>query len=60
MKTAHLKLCPLANEILKDGQAASESFFSVIFKDFNEEEIHWIKHISSKILDNLKSQSNEK
>ena len=52
-KTAHLKICKEAMDIIRDGQAAQEKFISIILDGFSQEEIGSMKQHNDRILRNI-------
>ena len=52
-KTAHLRICKEAMEIIHDGQAAQEEFISIMLDGFSQEEIDSMKQYNDKILRNI-------
>lgn len=52
-KTAHLKLCEAAAEIIKEGKAAQERFLTLLFHGFTTEELHNMKQYSDRVRDNI-------
>lgn len=60
-KTAHLKICDAASDIIADGKAAQENFFSIMFKGLGQEETEYIRkyfeHIWKNINEYLKEET---
>ena len=52
-KTAHLKICEEAMDIIRDGQAAQEEFISIMLDGFSQEEIDSMKRQNDHILRNI-------
>ena len=52
-KTAHLRICKGAVDIIHDGQAAQEEFISIMLNGFSWEEIDSIKKQNDRILRNI-------
>lgn len=52
-KTAHLKICDAAANIIRDGKSAQEKFLSIILNRFSQEEIHNMKQYNDRILYNI-------
>ncbi|MBD5459461.1 MAG: MarR family transcriptional regulator [Lachnospiraceae bacterium] len=52
-KTAHLRICERAVDIIHDGQAAQEEFISVMLDGFSQEEIDSMKQHNERILRNI-------
>ena len=52
-KTAHLRICKEAMDIIRDGQAAQEEFISVMLSGFSREEIDRMKQYNDRILRNI-------
>ena len=52
-KTAHLRTCKAAMEIICDGQAAQEEFISIMLDGFSQEEIDRMKQYNDRILRNI-------
>ena len=52
-KTAHLRICKEAMEIIHDGQAAQEEFISIMLDGFSQQEIDSMKQYNDKILRNI-------
>ena len=52
-KTAHLKVCKEAMDIIHDGQAAQEEFISIMLNGFSQEEIDSMKQHNDRILHNI-------
>lgn len=52
-KTAHLRICEGAKDIISDGQAAQEKFISIILDGFSQEEIDRMKRHNDRILRNI-------
>ena len=57
-KTAHLKICEKAADIVEDGRAAQEKFLRIMLEGFSGEEIAVMKGFNERILDNLNSYMN--
>lgn len=54
-KTAHLKLCPNAGDIIRDGKAAQEDFVAALLEGFSKSEIDTIKQYNKRIWGNINS-----
>ena len=52
-KTAHLKVCKEAIDIIHDGQAAQEEFISIMLNGFSQQEIDSMKQHNDRILHNI-------
>ena len=52
-RSIHLELCEAAEEIVKDGNDAQDMFYSVIVKDFDEDDRHKFKEIVRRITENI-------
>ena len=52
-KSAHLKICRAAADIVRDGQAAQEQFLSILTKGFSQEEIAQINAFNKRIHSNI-------
>ena len=52
-KTAHLKVCKEAMDIIHDGQAAQGKFISILLDGFSQEEIDSMKQYNDRILCNI-------
>ena len=52
-KTAHLRICKGAVDIIHDGQAAQEEFISIMLNGFSWEEIDSINKQNDRILRNI-------
>ncbi len=52
-KTAHLRICEKAMDIIRDGQAAQEKFISIMLDGFSQEEIDSMKQYNDQILRNI-------
>lgn len=52
-KTAHLKICKEAVDIIHDGQAAQEKFISILLDGFSQGEIDRMKQYNDRILCNI-------
>lgn len=58
-KTAHLKICDGAMNIIQDGKAAQEKFLAIMLKGFSEDEMHNMQKYNERILDNISSYLKE-
>lgn len=58
-KTAHLRICKAASDIIRDGQAAQEKFLSVTLEGFSQEEIEHMKQHNDRIWQNINSYLKE-
>ena len=58
-KTAHLKICEAAADIVEDGRAAQEKFLKIMLNGFSEEEKESMKQYNARLLDNLNSYMKE-
>ena len=54
-KTAHLRICEGAMDIIRDGQAAQEKFISIMLDGFSQEEIDSMKQYNDQIQRNIKA-----
>lgn len=52
-KTAHLKICESAAQIIHDGQTAQERFLSILLDGFSKEEMNAMKQFNNRILCNI-------
>ena len=52
-KTAHLRICEGAKNIISDGQAAQEKFISIMLDGFSQAEIDSMKQYNDQILHNI-------
>lgn len=52
-KTAHLRICEGAMDIIRDGQTAQEKFISIMLDGFSQEEIDSMKQYNDQILRNI-------
>ena len=52
-KTAHLRICKEAGDIIYDGQAALEEFISIMLDGFSQEEIDSMKQHNDRIMRNI-------
>ncbi|MBD5484282.1 MAG: MarR family transcriptional regulator [Lachnospiraceae bacterium] len=52
-KTAHLRICEGAMDIIRDGQAAQEKFISIMLDGFSQEEIDSLRQYNDQILRNI-------
>ena len=52
-KTAHLRICKEAMDIIHDGHAAQEEFISIMLNGFSQEEIDSMKQHNDRILHNI-------
>ena len=52
-KTAHLKICEGARNVIADGKAAQEMFLAVMMRGFSQEEIGRMKDYTDRIWDNI-------
>ena len=52
-KTAHLKICREAKDIIHDGQVAQEEFISIMLDGLSREEIDSMKQYNDRILRNI-------
>ena len=52
-KTAHLRICKEAGDIIHDGQAAQEEFISIMLDGFSQEEITGMRQYNDRILRNI-------
>ncbi|MBD5522561.1 MAG: MarR family transcriptional regulator [Lachnospiraceae bacterium] len=59
-KTAHLKICKGAVDIIHDGQTAQEKFISIMMDGFSQEEIDSMKQYNDRILRNINAYLKEK
>lgn len=58
-KTAHLKICDAAMDIIHDGQSAQEKFLSVMLDGFSAEEIETIRTYTDRMRQNINSYLKE-
>ena len=58
-KTAHLKICEGAMDIIHDGQAAQEKFVSIMLEGFTQEEIDGMKKHNDHIMRNINAYLKE-
>lgn len=58
-KTAHLKLCEAAMQIIRDGRAAQEKFLDIMLKGFSQEEIDMMKQFSKQMQHNINAYMKE-
>ena len=58
-KTAHLKICEGAKDIIHDGQAAQEKFVSIMLEGFSQEEIDGMKKHNDHIMRNINAYLKE-
>lgn len=56
-KTLHLNICPSADKIIRDGQAAQKFFGSILFRDFTPEDYELISHLFERINQNVKNHT---
>lgn len=52
-KTIHLKLCPPAEALIRDGREAQERFLSALLKGFSREEIGEMKGYNDRMWSNI-------
>lgn len=52
-KTAHLKICEGAGNVIADGKAVQEMFLAVMMRGFSQEEIGRMKGYTDRIWDNI-------
>ncbi len=52
-KTAHLRICKEAMDIIHDGQIAQEEFISIMLGGFSQEEITGMRQYNDRILHNI-------
>ena len=52
-KTAHLKICQGAMDIIRDGQAAQGDFISIMLDGFSQEEITSMKQYNDQMMHNI-------
>ncbi|MCI8292700.1 MAG: MarR family transcriptional regulator [Hespellia sp.] len=52
-KTAHLRICGPAANIIHDGKYAQEKFLSLMLKGFSQEEINTIQQYNARIWQNI-------
>lgn len=58
-KTAHLKICGAAMDIIRDGKEAQEHFLSTMLAGFSPEEINHLRMYHARILHNINSTLKE-
>lgn len=58
-KTAHLKICEPAAEIIHAGQAAQEKFFEIMLDGFSEEEAEGLRRYNDRMRRNINSYLKE-
>lgn len=58
-KTIHLSICPSADAIVRDGQNAQNSFWSILFRDFTPEDYAQILRLFERINQNVKNHQEE-
>lgn len=58
-KTAHLRICDAAAEIILDGRAAQEKFAKIMMKDVPQEEIDCTRRCMSRIYENIRQYLKE-
>lgn len=58
-KTAHLKICEAAMDIIHDGKAAQEKFLAILLKGFSQEELDNMKQYTDRIWYNINSHLKE-
>ena len=54
-KTAHLKICEKAADIIRDGQTAQERFLSIMLEGFSREEMSVMKRDTDRIWNNIRA-----
>ena len=58
-KTAHLKICNKAMDIIKDGKSAQEIFISIMLNGFSQAEIDNMKQYNERIWRNINAYLKE-
>lgn len=58
-KTAHLKICESAMDVITDGTAAQEHFLSILLRGFSKEETDFMKRYNDRIVTNIKNYLKE-
>lgn len=58
-KTAHLKICEEAADIIRDGKSAQENFLAIVLKGFSEDEINAMRQYNERILNNINAHLKE-
>lgn len=58
-KTAHLKICEAAGDIISDGQSAQDKFASIMLGGFSQDEINNMKKFTDHIWSNINSYLKE-
>lgn len=58
-KTAHLKICSEAMDIIRDGQAAQENFLAIMLSGFSQDEIDTMKKYNERIWNNINAYLKE-
>ena len=54
-KTAHLKICQEAADIIHDGKSAQENFLAIMLKGFSEDELDTMRQYNERIFNNIDS-----
>ena len=52
-KTAHLRICDAAAQIVADGQAAQKRFFDILLQGMTQEEMEGMRRCMDHIFDNI-------
>ncbi len=52
-KTVHLKICPAAADIVRDGKLAQKKFLEILLLGFSEEERETMGRFTSRIWENI-------
>ena len=58
-KTAHLKICDTAIQIIHDGQAAQKNFLTIMLSGFSEDEIKILQQYTDRMRHNINSHLKE-
>lgn len=59
-KTAHLKICEKAADIIRDGKSAQEEFLAILLDGFSQDETDRIKQYNDRIWHNINSYLKER
>lgn len=59
-RSQHLIVQDSANEIIRDGRAAQEQFFSILTEGFTEEELDDLKKKMERVTENIKAHNRRK
>ena len=58
-KSAHLKLCDAAADVVRDGQAAQEAFLAILLDGFSPEEMDSMQQYNKRIQHNIRTYLKE-